>query len=66
MFAAADRIPEGAPVGTIARRPDGAAVAIRVQGDRDELWGLPYWSYEPLYDSELYADEPTDADEADS
>lgn len=66
LIAAANSIPEGAPVGTIARRPDGAAVAIRVQGDRDELWGLSYWSYEPLYDSELYADEPTDADEADS
>nr|WP_330359810.1 hypothetical protein [Mycobacteroides abscessus] len=66
MIAAANSVPEGAPVGTIARRPDGEAVAIRVQGDRDKFWGSPHWSYKPLYDSELFAEEPTDADDADS
>ncbi len=34
---AANSIPEGAPVGTGALRPDGAFVAIRVAG--------PYWTY---------------------
>lgn len=62
---AANNIPEGAPVGTIARRPDGAAVAIRVQYDHDGFWGQSYWSYEPLNDPELFADDP-DADQADS
>ncbi|MDM2418350.1 hypothetical protein PP577_18695 [Mycobacteroides abscessus] len=40
MFAAADRIPEGAPVGTIARRPDGAWKAERKAGGSG-----PYWHY---------------------
>lgn len=37
---AANSIPEGAPVGTIARRPDGKNIALRVSdGER------PYWVY---------------------
>lgn len=56
----------GAPIGTIAKRPDGAAVAVRVQYDHDGFWGAPVWSYMPLNDPELFADEPTDDDEADS
>ncbi|SKY29882.1 Uncharacterised protein [Mycobacteroides abscessus subsp. massiliense] len=40
MFAAANSIPEGAPVGAIARRPDGKNIALRVSdGER------PYWVY---------------------
>lgn len=37
MIEAANSIPEGAPVGTIARRPDGAFVAVWVIGK--------YWAY---------------------
>lgn len=40
LIAAANSIPEGAPVGTIARRPDGKNIALRVSdGER------PYWVY---------------------
>lgn len=38
---AANSIPEGAPVGTIARRPDGAFVAVRVLAEDLEQ----YWTY---------------------
>lgn len=40
LFAAANSIPEGAPVGTIARRPDGAWKAERKAGE-----ARPYWQY---------------------
>lgn len=40
LIAAADRIPEGAPVGTIARRPDGGWVAHRTVG-----LDAPFWEY---------------------
>lgn len=40
MIAAANSIPEGAPVGTIARRPDGAWKAERKAGEAG-----PYWQY---------------------
>lgn len=40
MFAAANSIPEGPPVGTIARRPDGAWIAVRRAG---------YWGYRHLF-----------------
>ncbi|WP_133177392.1 hypothetical protein [Mycobacteroides abscessus] len=40
MFAAANSVPEGAPVGTIARRPDGAWKAERKAGEAG-----PYWQY---------------------
>lgn len=58
IIAAANSIPEGAPVGTIARRPDGTQVAVR-SVDQE---GLSYWSY-----NYLTQDEPTsfDDDEAD-
>lgn len=35
MIAAANSVPEGAPVDTIARRPDGAWIAVR----REKHWG---------------------------
>ncbi|SKM19556.1 Uncharacterised protein [Mycobacteroides abscessus subsp. massiliense] len=38
-------IPEGAPVGTIARRPDGAVIAVR-----GEKFGHPFWTYKWLDD----------------
>lgn len=44
LFAAANSIPEGAPVGTIARQPDGAWIGVR----REDYWayrnlvGLPH------------------------
>lgn len=41
MIEAANSIPEGAPVGTIARRPDGAFVAVRVLAEDLEQ----YWTY---------------------
>lgn len=41
IIAAANSIPEGAPVGTIARRPDGAFVAVRVLAEDLEQ----YWTY---------------------
>ncbi|MDO3146406.1 hypothetical protein P5V56_04320 [Mycobacteroides abscessus subsp. abscessus] len=40
QIAAANSIPEGAPVGTIARRPDGAWKAERKAGE-----ARPYWQY---------------------
>lgn len=40
QIAAANSIPEGAPVGTIARRPDGAWKAERKAGEAG-----PYWQY---------------------
>lgn len=40
MIAAANSIPEGAPVGTIARRPDGGWVAHRTVG-----LDAPFWEY---------------------
>lgn len=40
-IAAANCIPEGPPVGTIARRPDGAFVAVRVLAEDLEQ----YWTY---------------------
>lgn len=40
MIAAANSIPEGAPVGTIARRPDGGWVAHRTVG-----LDSPFWEY---------------------
>lgn len=40
MIAAANSIPDGAPVGTIARRPDGAWKAERKAGGAG-----PYWHY---------------------
>ncbi|RIU22645.1 hypothetical protein D2E92_23785 [Mycobacteroides abscessus] len=39
MIAAANSIPDGAPVGTIARRPDGEWIAVRREG---------YWGYRHL------------------
>lgn len=41
LIAAANSIPDGAPVGTIARRPDGAFVAVRVLAEDLEQ----YWTY---------------------
>ncbi|WP_100498689.1 hypothetical protein [Mycobacteroides abscessus] len=41
FLAAANSIPEGPPVGTIARRPDGAFVAVRVLAEDLEQ----YWTY---------------------
>lgn len=40
MISAANSIPEGAPVGTIARRPDGGWVAHRTGG-----LDAPFWEY---------------------
>lgn len=40
MITAANSIPEGAPVGTIARRPDGSNIAHRVSDGEH-----PYWVY---------------------
>lgn len=45
MIAAANSIPEGPPVGTIARRPDGAVIAVR-----GEKFGHPFWTYKWLDD----------------
>ncbi|SKQ88100.1 Uncharacterised protein [Mycobacteroides abscessus subsp. abscessus] len=42
MFAAANSIPEGPPVGTIARRPDGAVIALR-GGVCDERFWIYKW-----------------------
>lgn len=42
MIAAANSIPEGAPVGTIARRPDGAVIALR-GGVCDERFWIYKW-----------------------
>nr|WP_234796345.1 helix-turn-helix transcriptional regulator [Mycobacteroides chelonae] len=44
MIAAANSIPEGAPVGTIARRPDGAWIANRLMGNS--------WDYRRLLGDE--------------
>ncbi|SKD93295.1 Uncharacterised protein [Mycobacteroides abscessus subsp. massiliense] len=41
LIAAANSIPEGAPVGTIARRPDGMFLAVR----KAESSGAMYWQY---------------------
>ncbi|SHU21121.1 Uncharacterised protein [Mycobacteroides abscessus subsp. abscessus] len=41
LIAAANSIPEGAPVGTIARRPDGIFLAVR----KAESSGAMYWQY---------------------
>lgn len=46
QIAAANSIPEGAPVGTIARRPDGAFLAIR-EGCAG-TGGWQYWGTGPL------------------
>lgn len=60
LFAAANGIPEGAPVGTIARRPDGVFVAVRILTDCLER----YWTY-TCTDHSLNDDWP-DPDDADS
>lgn len=60
LFAAANSIPEGAPVGTIARRPDGVFVAVRILTDYLER----YWTYTRT-DHSLNDDWP-DPDDADS
>lgn len=44
LIAAANSIAEGAPVGTIARRPDGATVAVRSVTQE----GKPFWAYNYL------------------
>lgn len=44
LIAAANSVPEGAPVGTIARRPDGAIVAVRSVTQE----GKPFWAYNYL------------------
>ncbi|OHU63968.1 hypothetical protein BKG85_10970 [Mycobacteroides chelonae] len=61
MFGAANSIPEGAPVGTIARRPDGGYVAVRVLTDYLEC----YWTY-TCTDHVVIDDGWPDADDADS
>lgn len=44
IIAAANSIPEGPPVGTIARRPDGKWVAVRHRGlGKSPVW----WDYNP-------------------
>lgn len=60
QIAAANSIPEGAPVGTIARRPDGVFVAVRILTDYLER----YWTY-TCTDHSLNEDWP-DPDDADS
>lgn len=61
MIDAANSIPEGAPVGTIARRPDGEFVAVRVLGSN----GLPRWSIVRV-DWANKVDETQDPTDADS
>lgn len=56
---AANSIPEGAPVGTIARRPDGAIVAVRSVTQK----GKPFWAYNYLTTED---DAVFDEDAADS
>ncbi|SLG71248.1 Uncharacterised protein [Mycobacteroides abscessus subsp. abscessus] len=53
MFAAANSIPEGAPVGTIARRPDGAWIARKEQCGK--------WDYRPFTNQGEWP-QPDDAD----
>lgn len=60
MIAAANKVSEGAPVGTIARRPDGVFVAVRILTDYLER----YWTY-TCTDHSLNEDWP-DPDDADS
>lgn len=60
MIAAANNISEGAPVGTIARRPDGVFVAVRILTDYLER----YWTH-TCTDHSLNDDWP-DPDDADS
>lgn len=45
LFAAANGIPEGAPVGTIARRPDGKYLAHRVRAAAGILWEYKCLAY---------------------
>lgn len=45
LIAAANSIPEGMPVGTIARRPDGKYLATRILTVSD---GTPAWNYKNL------------------
>ncbi len=53
MIAAANNLPEGAPVGTIARRPDGAWIARKEQCGK--------WGYRP-FTNEGEWPQPDDAD----
>ncbi|SII94196.1 Uncharacterised protein [Mycobacteroides abscessus subsp. abscessus] len=61
LIAAANSIPEGPPVGTIARREDGAFVAVRVLTEGLEH----YWAY-TCTDHPLYDEDWPDPDDADS
>ncbi|SHQ62079.1 Helix-turn-helix domain [Mycobacteroides abscessus subsp. bolletii] len=63
MIAAANSIPEGAPVGTIARRPDGRWIGVRDDRRRDARGLVVRWLYAPLHESA--ADWPAN-DDADS
>ncbi len=45
MITAANSIPEGPPVGTIARRPDGKCLALRAEGEEP---GTTYWKHFPF------------------
>lgn len=63
MIAAANSIPEGAPVGTIARRPDGRWIGVRDDRRRDARGLAVRWLYAPLHESA--ADWPAN-DDADS
>lgn len=61
IIAAANKVSEGAPVGTIARRPDGAFVAVRVSTDYLERC----WTY-TCTDHVIIDDGWPDASDADS
>ncbi|SLH25749.1 Uncharacterised protein [Mycobacteroides abscessus subsp. massiliense] len=63
LIAAANSIPEGAPVGTIARRPDGRWIGVRDDRRRDARGLAVRWLYAPLHESA--ADWPAN-DDADS
>ncbi|MGC7251431.1 hypothetical protein RBA00_20570, partial [Mycobacteroides abscessus subsp. massiliense] len=65
QVAAANSIPEGPPVGTIARRPDGKVLAVRIRVD-EGFWRRDIWYYIAPQDPEILADEPIDDYDADS
>lgn len=63
LIAAANSIPEGAPVGTIARRPDGAFVAVRALAeDLGHYWTYTCVDHTVLANHEILWPDRYDAD----
>lgn len=60
-----DGVVQRVPVGTVARRPDGKVLAVRVRVD-EGFWRRDIWHYLAPQDPEFLADEPIDDYDADS